>query len=120
MISNALPIQFWSRSETTYNEDDKCGLNDVCWCQPVECDDLLPFYAPSEFADPEYYFIAILDENGKYVYDAGFGSGGYHSLTPSSNDICDGQFQFIIYDSRDVYVQKVLEVDAYWTDVTNV
>ena len=38
-ISNANPIQFWVNGKLTYNEQEVCGINPACFCQPFNCDD---------------------------------------------------------------------------------
>lgn len=40
-ISNSLPVQFWVNGDESFNNKEVCGITNVCFCQPFECDDTI-------------------------------------------------------------------------------
>lgn len=38
-LSNALPVQFWLNGQESYNTKVVDGVEQVCFCQPFQCDD---------------------------------------------------------------------------------
>lgn len=49
-ISDALPVQFWLNGETSFNNDvaARCGIYDICFCQPFNCDDEIKIQVDDE------------------------------------------------------------------------
>jgi hypothetical protein len=63
LISNALPVKFWTDPDNSFNNKEVCGVEPICWCQPFECDDeiLIQFTDITETEDPEIETIPIPD-----------------------------------------------------------
>lgn len=100
IISNALPIQFWETGTETFNELDVCGINGICFCQPVQCNDELII----QFQDTtgQSVYLVIVDSDGLLLASEVFVEiiTGVYSLTiiPSQldNPICGDVVQFKI------------------------
>jgi hypothetical protein len=62
-LSNANPVQFWTSEDDTYNNKSVCGISQVCWCQPWQCDDeiKIQFTDESETSTPAEETIAMPD-----------------------------------------------------------
>lgn len=61
-ISNAIPVQFWINGVETYNETTICGVEDVCFCQPFNCDDEIRIQFTDTSANS--YNLQVLDSSG--------------------------------------------------------
>jgi hypothetical protein len=63
VISNALPVKFWTDPALSFNNKEVCGVEPVCWCQPFECDDeiSIQFTDESDIAELEIETIPIPD-----------------------------------------------------------
>jgi hypothetical protein len=61
LISSALPVKFWLSSEESFNNKAVCGVTQIPWCQPFECDDEIPlqFTDESEVEEPEIETITM-------------------------------------------------------------
>jgi hypothetical protein len=112
MISSALPIQFWSVDEETFNETEVCGINNVCFCQPWQCDDTIVL----QFTLAGNYNVGFVDPSGAFI-------GGYvnfaesddvqtASFTFEEEQICDQKVQMIIFED----LGYVLEAPSLWAD----
>lgn len=101
-ISNALPIQFWPEGTPTFNELDVCGINNVCFCQPVQCDDeILIQFTDSTISAAT---LKVLDPDGTVLLSEAFGEVAdvfTLYLTPSDEEICDEVVVFLIETSTD-------------------
>lgn len=56
-ISDANPIQFWVSGDTIYNDQDNTGVENACYCQPIQCTDFIRL----QFTD------TIQDKNPSYA-----------------------------------------------------
>lgn len=85
-ISNALPVQFWDESEETFNEEEVCGVQQICWCLPWNCDDEIPF----QFTDT-------------------FTSGGEEEVTEDAGlpDLDQGNSVDVISNATDAWIEGV-------------
>lgn len=102
MISNALPIQFWETGTETFNELDVCGINAICFCQPVQCDDeILIQFTDSVISSAT---LKVLDPDGNVLLSEAFGEVSdvfTLYLTPSDEEICDEVIVLLIETSTD-------------------
>ena len=64
--SDALPIQFWPQNCDSYNTQEKCGVHDVCFCAPVNCDD--PIYLQFTDEDGGDAIFVVAEEDGNDLY----------------------------------------------------
>lgn len=104
-FSDANPIQFWLISQDSFNESisDECGLANICWCQPFNCDDdiVLQFKAASGS-----YSLTGLDQEGNIVIEGDFSevSTGvfqinFNDAVNSPAELCGLDVYFQIKDS---------------------
>lgn len=88
-ISSALPIQFWAEGTETFNELDVCGINAICFCQPVQCDDTLLFQITDTTGQNIY--LGIFDADGVLLATVQFSeiSTGLYVVEVIPNDVVD-------------------------------
>jgi hypothetical protein len=99
-FSDAIPVQWWLIDCDTYNEEERYGQNSRCYCNPWECDDLIPTQFTDEagqnfslliYDDEESLIDSIpIEETEDGVY--------YVAFTPSDNtpDFCDKKIRLEI------------------------
>jgi hypothetical protein len=58
-LSNALPVQFWTDPDESFNNKEVCGVERVSWCHPWNCDDEINLQFQSVGA--ETYSLKVLD-----------------------------------------------------------
>jgi len=63
VLSNALPVQFWLTGEESFNEKDVCGITQVCFCQPFECDDEIKLQFVENLGNS--YRLSILEDSSE-------------------------------------------------------
>jgi len=96
-FSDANPVQFWLIDCDTYNEEERYGLYNRCFCAPFECDDEIKI----QFQDDENqsFTLLVYDEDESLLDDITIEeteAGVYFvSFIPSDNTpgICDKKVQ---------------------------
>lgn len=125
-FSNALPIQFWSVDDDTFNDLEVCGITSVCWCAPIEMADLIAiqFEDDGSTSPAGHYNLAVYDEyeilqNPTTVGtdgDAFTESGDLRTFTDGASDVFTtvGRKSLKIYDRSSTKVDITLPQD--WND----
>lgn len=95
-ISDSVPIQFWVNGQETFNEKQICGVNQVCFCLPFNCDDEITIQIQEDLGNEFDLVIYDVDdvELGRVEFDE-YSDGVYQvSVTPSelSPSICEKVF----------------------------
>lgn len=99
-FSDAIPIQFWLIDCDTYNEEERYGQYQRCFCAPWECDDEIKIQFQDE--DDQNFSLLIYDEDDSLLDSIPITetSDGVYltSFTPSDNTpgICDKKVQLEI------------------------
>jgi hypothetical protein len=113
VISDALPVQFWSVDTDTYNEKDLQGVFKRCFCHPWNCDDIIKLQVDFEILDA--IVLKIFDEDGVELQSIPFTNTidtVYSvSFSPSTYDLCDDLIQLKIYrGSTALYKSDCLDI----------
>lgn len=69
-VSPAQPIKFYLNDEETNNEKVICGVENPCWCLPVQCDDEVR----AQVVDDETldYYLQLLSKSGEVLHELPF------------------------------------------------
>lgn len=98
-VSDACPVQFWSATADTFNEQEVAGIHGVCWQQPFRCDEEIVIQAKAN-SDPDQYFLTIYNSDGNIIDEADFDDLGQNyiqaSIIPDSMGICEEAIQLKI------------------------
>jgi hypothetical protein len=113
-ISDALPVQFWSVYDNTYNESEICGIHNACWCQPWNCSD--PILIQLTDTPGLTYTLRIVDESDDIVDTLsmtealvpGVDTTSYYqvSFVPSNLDVCNQYVKLQIRRGADVVAKS--------------
>lgn len=115
VISDALPVQFWSVDTDTYNEKNLQGVFKRCFCHPWNCDDIIKLQVDFEILDA--IILKIFDEDGIELQSIPFTNTidtVYSvSFSPSTYDMCDDIIQLKIFrGSTALYKSDCLDIKA--------
>jgi hypothetical protein len=119
-FSDALPIQWWLTDCDTFNESAPCGVHDVCWCAPWNCDDFIPI----QFTGPEGSELTLFvsDEDGILdEIDIPEVSAGRFEYVLDLSDYCDKKIRLQIAESGSIssgYVVSDLNSYGGWANVS--
>lgn len=119
VISDALPVQFWSVLTDTYNEKDAQGIFRKCFCAPWECDDEISIQVDFDILDA--IILKIYDPDGIVLNSINFTNTidtVYSvSFTPADYDICDEYIRLKIFrGTNELYKSDCLHVKALWDE----
>jgi hypothetical protein len=117
-LSDALPVQFWSASQETYNEKDHQGVFRKCFCEPWECTDEIKVQFQQTQTSPDTeYSLLVRDSEGEYLEDIDFTNTALNTFDatflPNSYGICDEEVQLIIAETDD---NVPMLAPSAWTD----
>lgn len=100
-ISNAMPVQFWTESDDSFNNLEVCSIADVCFCQPWNCDDEIvvqfqhtPGGTFKLWDDTNETDLGTFSEVSTGVYQISF--------IPGEEDLCDESITLQIRDGSTV------------------
>lgn len=115
VISDALPVQFWSVLTDTYNEKEPQGVFRKCFCHPWQCDDIIKIQVDFEILDA--IILKIYDDDGILLQSLPFTNTidtVYSvSFSPSTYNICEQEIQLKIFrGSNELYKSDCLNISA--------
>lgn len=113
VISDALPVQFWSVLTDTYNERNYDGMHRKCFCAPWQADDIIRIQVDFEFLDALY--LKIYDADDTLIQTLSFtntvGTVYTVSFSPSTYNITDEQIRLSIFrGTTEIFKSDCLEV----------
>lgn len=117
-LSDALPVQFWQRGCSTYNETTPKGVHQKCFCAPWQCDDQIRIQFKEDYSPDVDYLLIAQNSNGDILADLVFTEieAGIHSVafSPETEGVCDEVISLLIVD--ETALSKIVAPDTGWTD----
>lgn len=99
VISDALPVQFWSVLTDTYNERNYEGLHRRCFCAPWQADDIIRLQF--DFSITDAFYLKVYDADDTIIQTLPFvntiGTVYTISFSPSTYNITDEQIRLSIF-----------------------
>lgn len=119
VISDALPVQFWPVSKSTYNETEPEGAFRKCFCQPWQATDIIR--TQIDFGIIDALSLKIYDSDGALIQSLTMsntiGTVYTASFYPVTYDILNEQIQLKIFrGANELFKSDCLHVKEVWDE----
>jgi hypothetical protein len=119
VISDALPVQFWSVLTDTYNEKTNPGIYNKCFCAPWEAGDEINIQF--DFNINDTFYLKVYNSEGTILQTFQFtntiGSVYYYSFSPILYSISDELISLSIFqNSTELFKSDCLDIKPEWDE----
>lgn len=119
VISDALPVQFWPSTISTYNETEPEGVFYKCFCHPWQSDDLIVIQV--DFGIIDAILLKIYDDEDGLLQTIALTNtiGTVYTTTfaPSTYNILDEQIRLKIFrGANELFKSDCLNVKQEWDE----
>lgn len=119
VISDALPVQFWPTSSSTYNETEPEGVFRKCYCSPWQASDIIPIQI--DFGIIDALSLKIYDSDDGLIQSITMantiGTVYSTSFAPQTYNILDEQIRLKIFrGANELFKSDCLHVKQVWDE----
>lgn len=119
VISDALPVQFWSTLTDTYNEKEPEGVFRKCFCHPWNASDTIPLQVDFGFIDA--LSLKIYDADGDLLQSISFTNTidtvYTVSFSPQTYSITNEEIRLKIFrGANEIYKSDCLHIKEDWDE----